>query len=262
MVDKKGTAVILAILFLGSFMGGDRSVAGRVGNGEVVVADFSGIEPGSFPPGWKAVWARDTLAKDIYSVAKEGDNAYLKAVADNSDILIAKEFTYDLKVYPFLKWSWRAEVLPEGADERKKDTGDSGAAVYVVFPGRFRPENIKYVWSSCLPVGATTESPYNSKTKIVVLRNRSTSLGKWVSEEVNVYEDYNRLFEGDPGEVQAIAIMSDSNDTESKAVAHYDDIRISNSGAEEKAEERPSGEDPGEDSGDEPQSAGMPGASK
>jgi hypothetical protein len=79
-----------------------------------------------------------------------------------------------------------------------------------------------------------------------------------VSEEVNVYEDYKRLFDGEPGEVQAIAIMSDSNDTESKAVAHYDDIRISKSGSEEKAEERPSGED----SGDEPQSAGMPGASK
>jgi len=262
MVNTKWTAVVLAILLVVGSMGGNRAVAGQAENGEVVVADFSGIESGAFPPGWKAVWARDTLAKDIYSVVKEGDNAYLKAVADNSDILIAKEFIYDLKVYPFLQWSWRAEVLPEGADEREKDTGDSGAAVYVIFPGRFRPENIKYVWSSCLPVGTTSESPYNSKTKIVVLRNRSTSLGKWVSEEVNVYEDYKRLFEGDPGEVQAIAIMSDSNDTESKAVAHYDDIRISKSGAEEKAEERPPGKDSGKDSGDEPQSAGMPGASK
>ncbi len=262
MVNKKRTTVVLAILFVVSFMGEVRILAEQEAGQEVVVADFSGIEPGAFPPGWKAVWARDTLAEDIYSVVKEDDNAYLKAVADNSDILIAKEFTYDLKVYPFLKWSWRAVVLPEGADEREKDTGDSGAAVYVIFPGRFRPENIKYVWSSCLPVGTTTESPYNSKTKIVVLRNRSTSPGQWVSEEVNVYEDYKRFFDGEPGEVQAIAIMSDSNDTESKAVAHYDDIRISKSSEGEKAEERPSGKDPGEDSGDEPRSAAMPGASK
>ena len=139
---------------------------------------------------------------------------------------MAKEFEYEFKAYPYLRWSWRAVALPEGANEERKETGDSGAAVYVVFPGRFRPDNIKYVWSSSLPEGTATESPYNSKTKIVVLRNRSTPLGKWVSEEVNVYEDYKRLIGGEPDEVQAIAIMSDSNNTESKAIAHYDDIRI------------------------------------
>jgi len=38
-----------------------------------------------------------------------------------------------------------------------------------------------------------TESPYSSKTKIIVLRNQSSPVGKWVAERVNVYEDYKRI---------------------------------------------------------------------
>lgn len=193
---------------------------------EIVVADFSEDQRGAFPEGWKAVWARDSKGADVYTVAGETTRSYLKADAEGTDILIAKEFEYDLKAFPFLRWTWRAMVLPEGADERRKDRGDSGAAVYVVFPGRFRPDNIKYVWSSSLSKGTVTESPYNSRTKIVVLRNDSSPLGKWMAEEVNVYEDYRRLFNDEPEMVQAIAIMSDANNTESRAVAHYGEIRV------------------------------------
>ncbi len=38
-----------------------------------------------------------------------------------------------------------------------------------------------------------TESPYNSKTKIIVLRNQSSPVGEWVDETANVYEDYNGI---------------------------------------------------------------------
>ena len=55
-----------------------------------------------------------------------------------------------------------------------------------------------------------TESPYSSKTKIIVLRNQSSPAGEWVSERANVYEDYKRLFGGEPELVQAVGLMSDS----------------------------------------------------
>lgn len=201
------------------------------------VEDFSGVKAGAFPEGWKCVWSSAEKGKEVYSVKSE-QQSYLEARAVNNDILIAKEFKYDLKEYPFLTWQWKAIELPEGADERLKETGDSGAGIYVVFPGWFRPDNIKYVWSSSLPKGISLESPYNHKTKIVVLRNRSTSLGKWVSEEVNVYEDYKRLFGHEPDNVRAIAIMSDSNDTGSKAEAHYRQICISKRSAQPKPENK------------------------
>jgi len=199
------------------------------------VEDFSRFKAGTFPEGWKCIWSSDSKGKEVYSVRSE-QKSYLEARAVTSDILIAKEFKYDLKEYPFLTWQWRAVELPKGADERQKETGDSGAGIYVVFPGWFRPKNIKYVWSSSLPKGTVLESPYNSKTKIVILRNQYTPLEKWISEEVNVYEDYKKLFGHEPDNVRAIAIMSDSNDTGSKAEAHYRQICISKKRKQPRAE--------------------------
>ena len=64
------------------------------------------------------------------------------------------------------------------------------------------------------------------KTKIIVLQNGSTPLNQWVAEEVNVYEDYGRVFQKEPDEVRAVGILTDADDTSSEAMADYDDIFI------------------------------------
>ena len=186
------------------------------------VEDFSRFKAGTFPDGWKS-WGGDP--RKVYAVRSDSES-YLEAKAVDAAVIIAKEFEYNLKEYPFLSWQWQVVQLPEGGDERYKKTGDSAAAIYVIFPGLFRPDNIKYVWSASLPPGTTTTSPYNSKTKVVVLRNQSSPLGNWVSEKVNVYEDYKRLFGREPEPVQAIGLLSDSDNTHSSAVAYYKGMRI------------------------------------
>ena len=189
----------------------------------IQVEDFSRFRTGTFPEGWKS---RGGDGAKVYRVNANPEN-FLQAKAVDSAVSIAKEFEYDLTAYPFLSWQWRVFKLPRGGDERYKETGDSAAAIYVIFPGRFRPDNIKYVWSASLPMGTTTESPYNSKTKIVVLQNHSSPSGTWMSEKVNVYEDYKRLFGEKPEHVQAIGLMSDSDNTQSRAEADYKGIVIS-----------------------------------
>lgn len=186
------------------------------------VEDFSRCDLDAFPEGWKA---RGGEGADVYRVKSDGEK-YLEAKAEANAVTIARQFSYHLKEYPFLSWQWKAVVLPRGGDERYKNTGDSGAGIYVIFPGML-PKNIKYVWSSSLPVGTDTESPYSSRTKIVVLRNQSSPLGTWVSEKVNVYEDYKRLYGEEPEQVRAIGIMSDADNTHSSALAHYRKIAVS-----------------------------------
>jgi len=188
------------------------------------VEDFSRFAPGTFPDGWKS---RGGDGSSVYTI-KSNHETYLEAKAIKSAVTIARKFEYDLNEYPYLAWEWKVIELPEGGDERYKKTGDSAAAIYVIFPGRFRPDNIKYVWSASLPIGTTTHSPYSSKTKIVVLRNRFSPLRRWVSEKVNVYQDYKRLFGHEPEHVKAIGIMSDADNTKSRAIAQYKNIRIMN----------------------------------
>ena len=187
------------------------------------VEDFSSFKDGSFPEGWKSRGGDET---HVYRV-RSNHETYLEANAVRSAVAIAKKFAYALNEYPYLKWEWRVVKLPQGGDERFKETGDSAGAIYVIFEGLLRPDTIKYVWSASLPVGTTTQSPYNSKTKIVVVQNQHSPLGQWITETVDVYADYKRLFEREPKQVQAIGLMSDSDNTGSVAVAHYKGIAVS-----------------------------------
>jgi len=186
------------------------------------IEDFSLFKDGSFPEGWRS---RGGDASDVYQI-KSNQEAYLQANADNSAVAIAKKFIYELSEYPYLKWQWRVVRLPQGGDERFKETGDSAAAIYVIFEGLIRPDMIKYVWSASLPIKTMTQSPFNNTTKIVVLQNQRSPLDQWIEEKVDVCADYKKLFKKKPEQVQAIGLMSDSDNTNSLAIAHYKCIQV------------------------------------
>jgi len=228
--------VLLLFLVHGVLMSSDSGV-------EVLEVDtFTASGKLGLLEGWLS--ANDNF-KQFYKIGKEGNNYFLKARVKTDSAIIAKEFSYNLKEFPILSWKWRALKLPKGGDERYKSSGDSVAGIYIIFPSLIKPENlknswglkipipdhlkpecVKYVWSSSLPKGTVTKSPYSSKTKIIVLENGDSSSTKWVTEEVNVYEDYKRLFHKEPDEVRAIGILTDADDTSSEAMADYDDIFI------------------------------------
>jgi hypothetical protein len=49
--------------------------------------------------------------------------------------------------------------------------------------------------------------------------------GIWVTETINIYEYYNKVFsEYPPDKVVGIAIRTDADGTNSRAIADYDDI--------------------------------------
>jgi hypothetical protein len=190
--------------------------------------------------GWQSF---DSDLEECYEIGKEDNNFFLKARTKDRGSIIAKACNYSLREFPVITWRWRALMFPEGADERFKRSGDSVAGIYIIFPSlinpgkltnklgfkvpvpdSMKPECIKYVWSASLPIGTVIDSPYASKTKIVVLQNGTSPLNTWITEEVNVYEDYRQLFNKEPDEVKAVGILTDADDTSSEAMADYDDI--------------------------------------
>lgn len=191
----------------------------------ILVENFSpGSTKDKIPDGWRST------QKDLsmFSFGKEGDNFFTTVSSNRSCNSIGKRFASSPKEYPFLSWKWRVHKLPEGGTELKKDKNDSGAGIYVIFKGYLKLNPIiKYVWSSSLPVGTLTTSPYNKNAKIVVLESGPEKTGQWVMEHVNVYEDYKRLFGGNPPDIEAFGILTDSDNTKSSALADYDDIFIS-----------------------------------
>ncbi len=179
---------------------------------------------GGLPCGWYATQKN----VHMFSLEEEGGNRFVKIKTAGGNTSLGIHFTFSTDTYRYLSWRWRVHQLPRGAREDRHRYADSAAGVYVIFNGKYKLNRIiKYVWSSTLEPGVVTESPYNRRTKIVVLRSGEASAGQWLEESVDVFGDYQRIFGTSPPQVEAIAIMSDSDNTESVVEADYDDFRIS-----------------------------------
>jgi hypothetical protein len=179
------------------------------------------------PPEWEArkgIWGAPDPLELYYTIKRDGDSQYLSAETSDDAIDAGRAADVNLRIYNKLRWRWRAWSLPIGGNEEEKDKNDSGAAVRIIFKGGLRARMLKYVWSSTLPKGTETESAGNSKIKVIVLQSGTEQLGKWVWEEVNAYEDYKRLYGGEPRTVRILGIITDANNTKTLSKADYDDF--------------------------------------
>jgi len=189
----------------------------------VPLETFEADELLTFPQRWSAL--RDAqVAQNIYRVAEEDGNRFLRAYSEKQGIQIGFEHKFQPKAFSFLRWRWRAVQLPPGGDERAEKTNDSAAGVYILYGSRIMPRVVKYVWSTTLPVGTRATNPSYWRAKTIVLRTGHADLGVWYQETVNLYQDYQELFDSEPGEVLGIALITSSDSTGSVAAADYDDF--------------------------------------
>jgi hypothetical protein len=187
---------------------------------------FERDEVGKFPSGWQSRDEKDGIK--VYSVQAEGEKKFLHADARDQSVQISYEQKWPLTDYPLLRWRWRAVTFPAASNERVKGGADSVLGLYVVLSGLPFVTSIKYVWSDTLPEGTVFDSPYSSGTKIVVVRSGRALAGSWVTEERDVLSDYERLFgkkEKHPV-ARGIALLTDSDNTRSRAVGDYLEISI------------------------------------
>jgi len=188
---------------------------------------FDDDEVGKFPSGWVSR-DKQNMTK-VYSVQAEADKKFLHADAHGQSVQISCQTKWNLRDYPVLRWRWRPLIFPTGSNEQVKNGADSVLGVYVVLSGLPFVKAIKYIWSDTLPTGAEFDSPYSSGTKIVVVRSGRGLIETWVTEERNVLSDYERFFgkEEKHPVARGIAVLTDSDDTHSRAVGDYGDISLS-----------------------------------
>ena len=189
------SAACLAWLIVGLLINGSSAAwaqevpsSGPSGS-SMVLEDFQHPDAKGFPQGWEA--QRSTVtAHETYKIQEEGGAFFLSAKNANQRVY-TKQMTWDPKQHPILTWRWRLQSVPDNADFL--------AAIYPSLDVdlMFIPVNTKYVWSATLPVGSVKEGGMFSSTEIVI-RSGTESLGKWVEERVNVYEDFLKIHDHEP----------------------------------------------------------------
>ena len=165
-----------------------------------------------------------------YTVGKNENGNFLKAVADNAASGLGKEVKIDLNKTPFINITWKIEKDLSGIKEDTKKGHDFAARVFAVKKTGATPLSnraVNYVFSSNNDVGQSWPSPYTKKSIDNVMATTKTNLNEWVTVKSNVKEDFKKFHDLDLDELDGLAIMSDTDNSKMKAVAYYQNIYFS-----------------------------------
>ena len=166
--------------------------------------------------------------KTRYETVRHDGRSVVRATSRGSASGLYLRRRIDLDETPILRWTWRVDAtLGEDIDERTRAGDDYGARVYVirshpVFLWRTRAVN--YVWASARAAGETWPNAYTDSSFHVAVRSGDEHAGQWVDERRDVRADFRALFGESVRYVDAVAIMTDTDDTGGAAVAYYGDI--------------------------------------
>jgi hypothetical protein len=175
---------------------------------------YSFYEEGQIPRGWR-------LRKRFFDQTKaasanwvlEHDAKAVKLHSKATLTFLEKTVNIDIWVFPIIIWKWRVENVLQGNDERTIEGDDHPIRIFLVFEpdlskqsfwfrlkrfvyldrvhghpmgGRFA----EYVWSSHLEGGHIINDPGKPWQKLMVIEGGSRNVGKWLSYERNLYEDF------------------------------------------------------------------------
>jgi len=133
---------------------------------------------------------------------------------------------------PYLNWSWKIKsALPE-LDETTKAGDDFAARIYIIKSGGaliWKTKALNYVWSTKQSlnegINDSWPNPFQPKNAMMVaLRSSNDNINTWVHEKRDVRKDFNTFFDKELNSIDAVAIMTDTDNSDSSASAVYGDI--------------------------------------
>jgi len=186
---------------------------------------------GDFSHGSLAGWEQhDFKGKTIYRLEKDGGNTILEASSHHSASALYHPVRIDLTQTPYLHWRWRIRHILSVPDERQKSGDDFPARIYLISSGGiffWNAKAVNYVWSSREPVNIKWPNPFTANSMMLSVESGAKHTGQWRTYKRNVREDFKRLSGKDVTHIEAVAIMTDTDNTKSDARASYGDIYFS-----------------------------------
>ncbi len=175
--------------------------------------------------GWES---KSFVGTTDYQFTKEGDQTVLVATASAAASGLGKKIRIDLEKTPYINWSWKIDNRLSGLDEATKEGDDYVARLYVVNSGGvfiWKAKSLNYVWSSNQSKEQIWPNAYRPKNSIMLsVRGSEDPTGQWVTEKRNVLNDLKKVFGNDIDTIDAVAIMTDTDNSGRSASAAYGEI--------------------------------------
>jgi len=187
----------------------------------LTVGNFSGGDLSDWKP-------KSFQGMTRYRLVAQDGRQVLEAHSEGTASGLVRELRVDLDKLPYLNWSWRVDNVLNGIDERTKAGDDYPARVYVIVSGGiafWRTRTLIYVWSSSQPAGSTWENAFTGNARVMALQTGNGT--GWVTEHRNVRSDFKMCFHDDITSIDAVAIMTDTDNSHQEATAWYGDMFFS-----------------------------------
>jgi len=191
----------------------------------------------SHPIGHFSSGSLDNWNNKIFS----GTTDYQLVQLDGSQVLKAESHAgasglfnqqhIDLHKTPYLNWRWRIDKRLNNLDEQSKGGDDYSARIYVVISGGWtfwKTKAINYVWSGNTAKGSIWPNAFAGKSAMMIaLRSGDDKTHSWYQEKRNVLQDIQSQFGKDIRYIDAVALMTDTDNAQGEALSYYGDIYFS-----------------------------------
>ena len=172
----------------------------------------------------------------LQAQANNAISMYVNPIVEYGKTIIPHDF-------PIFSWRWNAKRLPQGADPTAGGKDDSVGRVLLVFsdmaqiPKFDNPLSLKgylnkvdvigYFWSqgpNLAPESHFRDSDY-PRTIWWSVEHGEGNIGKWLTVERNIYDDFRKAFNGkEPPPVKVVIVYPDTNSTKTYAECYFDDF--------------------------------------
>jgi hypothetical protein len=224
----------------------DKSVASLLA-ACLVLASCSTAPPAVAPADWHARALPGKPSTQYRWTHKDGQAAW-HAIAERSASLWRTHLEKPKSMPGEVEFSWWAQDLVSGADVREPESDDAVVRVVFAFGGdtaRLSMRNrmmfdlahtltgeappyatLMYVWCAQAPTEQVVVGHRSDRVRTVVVESGRKHLRQWRHYKRNLREDFRRAFGEEPGPLLGMAVMTDADNTASRAEAWYGAIRL------------------------------------
>jgi hypothetical protein len=207
---------------------------------------FSTTRTGPLPHGWQSWTVNRNKIPTRYTLTEIDQRPVLHAMAESSASglyvpLVGRD-------PGMLRWTWKTRDIIRNADNAEGHREDAPLRLFVAFDGdkstlplkdqlmfemarlttgRDMPyATLMYIWGGKRAEGTVLRNPHTDRVRMIVVDTGTRHANQWRCHERDLRADYRKAFGSDPGQLLAVGIMTDTDNTKSRAEAWYGDIAL------------------------------------
>lgn len=198
-----------------------------------------------------AGWSSFTLPgkrETRYAVVREDGRLVVRAEADASASMLRRILQVDPARLGRVEFSWRIDDVIADADLAVAERSDSPVRVVFAFDGdrsRLSLRNralfdlaetlsgepppfatLMYVWDNHAVPESLLHGHRTDRVRKIVVESGRARCAQWLHYRRDLVADYRRAFGEDPGRLIGVALMTDADNTGSRAAGRYGEVRL------------------------------------